>query len=117
LKIRKDFSQGNTSAFQKPIAQKIEKDKELPGPCSYDIKKTEKYLFKSNNVCADSAFKSNTKRDIYNTDQLKDLPAPNKYNINDDPIHISSKVPYYSSFKSTSQRHSFTENADIPAYF
>jgi hypothetical protein len=115
LKSKKDFSSGFSSSFQKTIAQKIEKENELPAPNSYDISKVDKKIFKSNNVCADSAFKSNTKRDIYGTDQAKEMPAPNKYNINVDPIHVSTKIPYHSSFKSSSHRHSFTPSADIPA--
>ena len=117
LKTRQDFSSGYSSAFQPPIAQRVEKENDqIPAPNSYNISKNiEKHVYKSNNVCADSAFKSNTKRDIYGIDQNKDIPAPNKYNVNDEPVHASNKISYHSSFKSTSQRGTFMPSSDIPA--
>lgn len=72
-------------------------------------------MFKSNNVCADSAFKSHTKRDFLDLNRVRNLPAPGTYNPNDEVIRESSKVPY-SSFKSTSQRYTFIPNENIPGY-
>ena len=62
--------------------------------------KPKKQQFKSNNVCADSAFKSHTKREFLDFDKIKNLPAPGTYNVNDDFTHDSSKIPY-SSFSAT----------------
>ena len=77
------------------------------------IPETNKQQIKSNNVCADSAFKSHTKREFLDFDKIKNLPAPGTYNVNDDFTHDSSKIPY-SSFKSTSQRTTFMPNENLP---
>ncbi len=113
---KKDFSSGFSASFQKPIAQKVEKENEIPAPNSYDWTNAKKVLFKSNNVTADSAFKSKTKREFISLEKVKDLPAPNLYNVNDEQLYGASKIPY-SSFKSTSQRHTFTPNGFYPGYF
>ncbi len=113
INSRKDFSSGFSASFQKPIAQKVEKENEIPAPNSYDLSNLKKVIFKSNNVSADSAFKSKTKREFISVDKVKNLPAPNLYNVNDEQLHGASKIPY-SSFKSTSQRHTFTPNGYYP---
>lgn len=88
----------------------------MPAPNSYDLTNaTKKILFKSNNVTADSAFKSKTKREFISLEKVKDLPAPNLYNVNDEQLYGASKIPY-SSFKSTSQRHTFTPNGFYPGF-
>lgn len=85
----------------------------MPAPNSYDLSKIKRHLFKSNNVCADSAFKSQTKRELIQLDKVKNLPAPTSYNVNDEATHAATKVPI-SSFKSTSQRHTFTPMDYVP---
>ena len=115
--LHKDFSSGFSSAFQKPIAvRRADSDvAHQPAPNSYDPSHAARLLFKSNNVCADSAFKSNSKRDIY-ANTAKNQPAPNRYNVNDEPLHPSFKVPYHSSFKSTSKRITFAPLENVPGY-
>ncbi len=110
---KKDFNHGNSSVFRKPIAQRVIKESEVPAPNEYNISNAKKHQFKTNNVCADSAFKSNTKRDFLGLDKLKNLPAPGTYNVNDEITHESAKIPF-SSFKSTSQRITFQPNDNIP---
>jgi hypothetical protein len=59
---RNDFSTGFTSFFKKPIANIVDKKvSDIPGP-KYDTEKANRLLFHSNNVSADAAFKSQTKR-------------------------------------------------------
>jgi hypothetical protein len=108
---RKDFSVGPMSTFQKPIAHKLDKENEVPAPNSYDITKAK--TTKTNNVTADSAFKSKTKREFISLDKVKDLPAPNSYTIKDDLLHESTKVPF-SSFKTTANRNSFIPANNLP---
>lgn len=112
-KRRSDFSTMYSSAFQKPIAQPYEKENSMPAPNAYDVSKGSKTLFKSNNVAADSAFKSHTKREFIQVN--KDAPAPNKYDVKDDYLHSSVKVPF-SSFKTSSKRATFLKDQDIPGY-
>jgi hypothetical protein len=110
---KKDFSQGFSSNFQKPIANILPKEQEGPAPNEYDLSTVTKLKFKTNNVCADAAFKSNTKREFLDIDKFKNNPAPGTYNVNDDFAHDSSKIPF-SSFKSTSQRNTFIPNNNLP---
>lgn len=112
---KKDFNNGNSSVFRKPIAQKVTKESEVPAPNEYNVSNANKQQFKTNNVCADSAFKSNTKREFLSLDKIKNLPAPGTYNVNDDVLHESSKVPF-SSFKSTVQRNTFVPIDNIPGF-
>jgi hypothetical protein len=99
---RKDFGRSFTSAFQKPIAIKT-KDKEslMPAPNQYNV--IDKLKYKTNNVCADSAFKSKTKRKL-SQEIAKDVPAPNFYDVK---LDKSTRIPL-SSFKSTSKRSLFS---------
>jgi hypothetical protein len=109
---RNDFSTGFTSFFKKPIANIVDKKvSDIPGP-KYDTEKANRLLFHSNNVSADAAFKSQTKRGGIPSTGL-DNPAPGTYEPNDNLTHISSKVPY-SSFKSTSKRNAFSYSLDNP---
>ncbi len=108
---KRDFSTMYSSAFQRPIAQVFEKENTLPAPNSYDVEKSKKLLFKNNNVCADSAFKSHTKREFIEINN--DAPAPNSYDVKIDAVHDSVKVPF-SSFKTMTKRSTFTPNGDIP---
>jgi hypothetical protein len=115
LTNRKDFSNGYSSGFAKPIATAMaaEKENEQPAPNAYDLEKSKKYIFKNNNVSADHAFKSQTKREFLHVDKTVELVAPNSYNVKDDFRHDSTKIPY-SSFKSNTQRHTFTPNSNLP---
>lgn len=108
---RKDFSNSFSSSFHKPIAQTLDKPDYKPAPNIYDLSKSSKHKFKSNNVHADSAFKSQTKREFMHID--KTIPAPNAYNVNDKLKHDNPKV-IISSFKSSSNRQSFTSNNNYP---
>ena len=110
---KKDFSNGYSSNFQKPIANIMPKESEVPAPNEYNLSSVNKHQFKTNNVCADAAFKSNTKREFLDIEKFKNNPAPGTYNVNDDFAHDSSKIPF-SSFKSTSQRNTFLPNTNLP---
>ena len=112
---RKDFSQGNSNNFQKPIANVVTKEAEGPAPNEYDLSTAGKYKFKANNVSAASAFKSQTKREAFEGMVQKNNPAPGTYDVKDEVLHDSSKIPF-SSFKSTSQRNTFMCNSNIPGY-
>ena len=114
---RHDFSRGNSRAFQKPIAENVnsQKDKDLPGPNHYDVTKSNKIKFRANNVCADAAFKSQTQR-ASAPKKINELgPAPGTYEVNDTLKYQSTKVPF-SSFKSSSKRMTFTPPSlgDVP---
>ncbi|CAF0834175.1 unnamed protein product [Brachionus calyciflorus] len=108
---RKDFSNSNSSSFHRPIAQKLEKSGSLPAPNAYDLTNLTKFKFKNNNVHADSAFRSQTKREFIQID--KNVPGPNVYNVNDNLKHDNPKV-IMSSFKSSTNRRSFTPHNNNP---
>ena len=86
---KKDFNNGNSSVFRKPIAQKVTKESEVPAPNEYNISNANKQQFKTNNVCADSAFKSNTKREFLSLDKIKNLPAKLGY-LMSVPLYLST---------------------------
>lgn len=112
---RNDFSKGFSSQFQKPIAHSSDreaKESKLPGPNQYDITKAFKHQFRSNNVCADAAFKSQSRRQAYTSHGSRLNPAPGQYNISQDDSQ-TSKVAL-SSFKSNTKRHAFSPNSDLP---
>ena len=104
---KRDHSTSFSSAFQKPIAIKLERPSSIPAPNKYNV--NDELRHKKNNVCADSAFRSKTKREL-SQETAKDVPPPGTYNIQ---VVSAVKVPF-SSFKSTSQRHSFSKNKDFP---
>lgn len=115
---KKDFSTGNSGNFTKPIVsaqeeRKLFKELEGPAPCEYNVDTAAKHKFKVNNVSANAAFKSHTKRDLLDSVSIKNNPAPGTYDVNDTITHDSSKIPF-SSFKSTSQRNTFTNASAVP---
>lgn len=107
---KKDFRSGNSCNFTKPIANIKPKEQEGPGPNEYNLSTVNKHKFKSNNVTANAAFKSHTKREVF---EIIPNPAPGAYSPNDDANHDSSKIPF-SSFKSTTQRQTFMGVSNIP---
>jgi len=112
---RNDFSKGFSSQFQKPIANtsdREDKESKLPGPTQYDIAKAYKQQFRSNNVCADAAFKSQSRRQAYSGDASRLNPAPGQYNIAQDDYHNLKAA--LSSFKSNTKRHAFSPLSDMP---
>lgn len=60
-----------------------------------------------------SAFKSLSKRDAFEGMVQKNNPAPGAYDVKDEALHDSSKIPF-SSFKSTSQRNTFMAAGNLP---
>ena len=110
---RKNFSRGFTSSFQKPIAVQKENVVNAPAPNSYNIADPNLYKYKTNNVSASSAFKSQSKRSLVNYGDVKNHPSPATYNVDDNLVHASTKVPF-SSFKSKSERQPFNQNKDFP---
>lgn len=114
LRTRKDFNRCQVERlFQMPIA--VPKDNiyrnDVPAPNSYE---TNKYKSgKVNNVTANAAFKSNTKRELIDLSEHRRAPAPGQYEMNDNVLHQSVKVPY-SSFKSTSKRQMQPEPMAVP---
>ncbi|XP_005101521.1 O(6)-methylguanine-induced apoptosis 2 isoform X2 [Aplysia californica] len=112
LSTRKDFNKCQVERlFQMPIAEAREKINEVPAPNSYEVLKYKSG--KANNVTANAAFKSTSKRELMNLSEQKRNPAPGHYEINDDPLHQSTKVPF-SSFKSTSKRQMQPDADAIP---
>ena len=114
---RHDFSRGNSRAFQKPIIDTVDSQKEkiIPGPSHYDVTKSNRLQFRANNVCADAAFKSQTQRAFMVSKNNDYNPAPGTYEINVNLKYQSAKIPY-SSFKSNSKRMNFTPPSlsDLP---
>ncbi|KAH3698604.1 O(6)-methylguanine-induced apoptosis 2-like [Dreissena polymorpha] len=114
LTTQKDFNKsGTTGNFHKPIAVPLENDPrhQKPAPNAYDVQKS-KYG-KSNNVSADSAFKSQSKREMINIKEALKKPGPGQYDVNDALLHDNVKVPF-SSFKSTSKRQMAPDPPKVP---
>ncbi|XP_060072343.1 O(6)-methylguanine-induced apoptosis 2-like [Ylistrum balloti] len=112
LRTQRDYNQATcTSAFHKPIAQPSSKTEARPAPNQYDILKV-KYG-KANNVTANAGFKSQTKREVIKLDDLARNPAPGHYDVKDDLLHDSAKIPL-SSFKSKSKRQMHADPAPVP---
>lgn len=109
---KKDFKNGNSGNFTKPIATILPKEQEGPAPNEYNLGSSNKVSFKTNNVTANAAFKSLTKREAFEGHNDKN-PAPGAYDVNDDITHDSSKIPF-SSFKSSSQRNTFGSTGNVP---
>ena len=108
---KKDFSKGLSSTFKAPIAVQIEKESTMPAPNAYDLSNKSKFQFRENKVCAESAFKSKTKREMILRSKTN-MPAPGTYDIAGDLINPNSVA--YASFKSTTQRRSFTPKNSQP---
>ncbi|XP_076462501.1 O(6)-methylguanine-induced apoptosis 2-like [Babylonia areolata] len=101
LTTRRDFNRGVHAAFAQPIAEQVDKANGVPPPNIYNVLRTKPG--KANNVTADAAFKSKSKREMLNLSEQARVPAPGQYNVNDAMRHESVKVPF-SSFKSQSKR-------------
>ncbi|KAH9499813.1 O(6)-methylguanine-induced apoptosis 2 [Bulinus truncatus] len=102
LSSRKDFNKCLVERlFQVPIAQIVQKTDGVPAPNTYEVLKYT--IGKKNNVSANAAFKSRSKRELMELSEQKSNPAPGQYNVNDQLLHSSAKVPI-SSFKSKSKR-------------
>lgn len=112
LVARKDFNKAEASSnFHKPIAHITEKMEKKPAPNSYDVLK---YKFgKANNVGAEAAFKSQSKREVINVSNVAKNPAPGQYDVNDALLHDSVKIPI-SSFKSKSKRQMQADPPPVP---
>nr|KAI8728857.1 O(6)-methylguanine-induced apoptosis 2 isoform X2 [Biomphalaria glabrata] len=112
LSSRKDFNKCLVERlFQLPIAQIVEKTNGVPAPNTYEVLKYK--TGKANNVAANAAFKSKSKRELMELSEQMRNPAPGQYNVNDQPLHNSVKVPF-SSFKSKSKRQLLETPDDIP---
>ncbi|KAG8451461.1 hypothetical protein GDO86_003604 [Hymenochirus boettgeri] len=108
---KKDFSKGNSSMFQQPIAIKVEDKKHTtPSPNHYNA--TTAYCHPNNNVSAHSVFASKTKRELLKTDSFKG-PSPCHYTIKDTLVKESPKV-LVSCFKSKTSRNSLNVASNNP---
>ncbi|XP_074642799.1 O(6)-methylguanine-induced apoptosis 2-like [Tubulanus polymorphus] len=104
LLSRKDFNKAPaTRSFHMPIANPTEKLNGVPAPNQYSVLDQLQRVCKSNNVSANAAFKSQSKRELIDTKYSSVMPAPWQYEINDRLLHDSVKIPT-SSFKSKSMR-------------
>lgn len=112
LSTRTSHLRGNVERlFTLPIAHHKDKVDPVPAPNSYEVLKYKQG--KSNNVTANAAFKSKSKRELMDLKEAKANPAPGRYEANDDILHQSAKVPL-SSFKSTSKRQMRPDPAPVP---
>ncbi|CAF3488296.1 unnamed protein product [Rotaria sordida] len=105
----------NSSMFQKPIAERpLSPKSTIPAPNQYDINQGLKTITKSNNVTAQAAFRSHTRRSI-TTDKYFITPAPGTYNLDDSATRSIAPI-HQSSFKSTSKRDTFSVQSasDLP---
>ncbi|CAF1162632.1 unnamed protein product [Rotaria sp. Silwood1] len=107
-----------SSMFQKPIAERpLSPKSHIPAPNQYDVNKIDqglKTITKSNNVTAQAAFRSHTKRSAA-THKYFNTPAPGAYNLNDSATRLLAPI-HQSSFKSTSKRDTFSVQSasDLP---
>jgi len=112
LNTRKDFNHCRVERlFQMPIAQSSGKVDQVPAPNSYEVLRYKPG--KTNNVTANAAFKSHTKREVMDLSEARKVPAPGHYEVNDELLHQSAKVPF-SSFKSTTKRQMRPDPDAIP---
>ncbi|CAL1536431.1 unnamed protein product [Lymnaea stagnalis] len=112
LSTRKDFNKCQVERlFQLPIAQTVEKNNGIPAPNTYEVLKCS--VGKSNNVTANASFKSKSKREFMELSEQKNNPAPGQYQVNDQILHNSTKIPF-SSFKSKSKRQIQAKIDNIP---
>ncbi|KAL8590456.1 hypothetical protein ACOMHN_011669 [Nucella lapillus] len=112
LTSRNDFSTRSvTNLFAAPVADHTSKTNGIPAPNLYNV--TEKVMGKVNNVTADAAFKSKSKREMMSFREQSRLPAPGQYDIKDDVTYKNVKVPF-SSFKSQSKREMMGQPASFP---
>ncbi|CAF2495415.1 unnamed protein product [Rotaria sp. Silwood2] len=96
-----------SSMFQKPIAERpLSPKSSIPAPNQYDINQGLKTITKSNNVAAQAAFRSHTRRSDA-TNKYFITPAPGTYNLDDSATRSLAPI-HQSSFKSTSKRDTFS---------
>ncbi|KAK3090498.1 hypothetical protein FSP39_012318 [Pinctada imbricata] len=114
LVTQKDFNKSESGRlFQKPIAHAAidEKKHMKPAPNQYQVLKYNPG--KVNNVAAEAAFKSQSKRELMNVKTIVNNPAPGHYNVNDELLHLAAKIPF-SSFKSKSKRQMRPDPPPVP---
>nr|XP_022319607.1 O(6)-methylguanine-induced apoptosis 2-like [Crassostrea virginica]XP_022319608.1 O(6)-methylguanine-induced apoptosis 2-like [Crassostrea virginica] len=114
LRTQSDFNRSEVGRlFQKPIAHatELEMKEKRPAPNQYQVSKVN--TGKTNNVSADAAFKSKSKRELMDIKDIARNPAPGQYSIKDHLQHESVKVPF-SSFKSKSKRQMQPSPVPVP---
>ncbi|XP_036357889.1 O(6)-methylguanine-induced apoptosis 2-like isoform X2 [Octopus sinensis] len=105
---KRDFNRsGNTRAFQKNIAEQVEHIP-LPAPNQYQIHSKPK-----NKMSAESAFRSQTKREVTNFQTASQIPGPCQYSVNYDLVLTSPKT-ISGPFKSKSSRILAVEELSVP---
>ncbi|XP_040193111.1 O(6)-methylguanine-induced apoptosis 2 [Rana temporaria] len=101
LFAKQDFNKSNSSVFHQPIAIKVEDTKlQTPAPNQYNA--SINCCLPNNNVSAQAAFVSRTKRETVQLNPLK-VPSPCHYTVNDSLTKESPKV-LVSCFKSKTTR-------------
>jgi len=115
VETQRDFNRaGNTSNFHRPIAQPVEdqrKKKATPAPNQYQVSSSA--TRKTNNVTANAAFRSGSKRDAFNMGDNAAKPSPWQYHIKEDLVKGNVQVPI-SSFKSRTERRMQPEPENVP---
>uniref|UniRef100_A0A8C8SZD3 Sperm tail PG-rich repeat containing 1 n=1 Tax=Pelusios castaneus TaxID=367368 RepID=A0A8C8SZD3_9SAUR len=96
---KRDFSTGNSSMFQQPIAKKREQIS-TPAPNQYNASLD--FCKQSNNVCGRAVFLSKTTRGL-SIDKTGEWPSPCHYRINDSLVKESPRI-LVSCFKSNTLR-------------
>ncbi|KAG2460660.1 STPG1 protein, partial [Polypterus senegalus] len=111
LLTKKNFSVGNSSVFQQPIAVKPDTVKDsTPAPNQYNVSSSA--LGSSSNASAQSAFMSKTQRNLQLSGNLK-VPSPCHYRVNDSLTKESPKT-VVSSFRSTTTRKFLEDTSHVP---
>uniref|UniRef100_A0A8C4SYW4 O(6)-methylguanine-induced apoptosis 2 n=1 Tax=Erpetoichthys calabaricus TaxID=27687 RepID=A0A8C4SYW4_ERPCA len=111
LLTKRNFSVGNSSVFQQPIAVKPDTVKDsTPAPNQYNVSSSA--LGSSSNASAQSAFMSKTQRNLQLSGNLK-VPSPCHYRVNDSLTKESSKT-VVSSFRSTTTRKFLEDTSQVP---
>ncbi|XP_041359400.1 O(6)-methylguanine-induced apoptosis 2-like [Gigantopelta aegis] len=100
-----------TRPFRLPIAKTVDKTNGIPAPNEYKILMCK--FGKKNNVSAEAAFKSQSKREMINLKDAHRMPAPGQYTIKDSLLH-ESPVITESSFKSRTIRKTHPDPPDFP---
>ncbi|XP_062578494.1 O(6)-methylguanine-induced apoptosis 2-like isoform X1 [Saccostrea cucullata] len=114
LRTQNDFNRSEVGRlFQRPIAHSTEpqKKEKRPAPNQYEVLKAQ--IGKTNNVTADAAFKSKSKRELITIKDIANNPAPGQYSVKDHLLHENVKIPF-SSFKSRSKRQMQPDPAPVP---
>ncbi|XP_053867872.1 O(6)-methylguanine-induced apoptosis 2 [Malaclemys terrapin pileata] len=96
---KQDFSTGNSSMFQQPIAKRRAQTS-TPAPNQYNA--CLDFCKQSNNVCARAVFLSKTTRGL-STDKTEKWPSPCHYRINESLVKKSPRI-LVSCFRSNTHR-------------